>query len=101
VVIWTQPAKDDLKAIYEYIALDSKFYAKSTAKNIVERIARLSNTPNIGCVVPELEIDEIREVFIYSYRIIYQIIPDGLAVLTVVHGHRDLKSSDIPAIKVF
>lgn len=98
MVIWTQPAKDDLKAIYEYIALDSKFYARNTARNIVERTAKLSDTPNIGRVVPELDINEIREVFIYSYRIIYQIIPDGLAVLTVVHGHRDLKSSDIPVI---
>jgi plasmid stabilization system protein ParE len=28
MVKWTLPARDDLKAIYEYIALDSKFYAK-------------------------------------------------------------------------
>jgi toxin ParE1/3/4 len=98
VVVWTQPAKDDLRAIYEYIALDSKFYARSTARNIVERTAKLSDTPNIGRVVPDLDINEIREVFIYSYRIIYQIIPAGLAVLTVVYGHRDLKSSGIPVI---
>ena len=39
MVIWIQPAKDDLRAIYEYIALDSKFYAKKTVQDIVERAA--------------------------------------------------------------
>lgn len=98
MVIWTRPAKDDLKAIYEYIALDSKFYAKNTVRNIVEKVTTLSDTPQIGRIVPELDANDIREVFIYSYRIIYQILPDRLAILTVVHGHRNLKSSDISVI---
>ena len=90
MVIWTQPARGDLHAIYEFIALDSKFYAKNTIRNIVERAATLSNTPRIGRIVPEFETDEIREVFIYSYRIIYQIVPKHIAILAVVHGNRDL-----------
>ena len=98
MVIWTLTARDDLRAIYEYIALDSKFYAKNTVRNIVERAANLFDSPQIGRIVPELETNEIREVFIYSYRIIYQILPDRLAILAVVHGHRDLKGNDIPVI---
>ena len=80
MVIWTLTARDDLRAIYEYIALDSKFYAKNTVRNIVERAAKLFDSPQIGRIVPELETNEIREVFIYSYRIIYQILPDRLAI---------------------
>jgi toxin ParE1/3/4 len=98
VVIWTQPAKDDLRAIYEYIALDSKFYAKRTVQDIVERAATLFDSPQIGRVLPELEVKEIREVFIYSYRLIYQIFPDRLVILAIVHGHRDLKGENIPII---
>jgi hypothetical protein len=33
-----------------------------------------------------------------SIRSIYQILPDSLAVLAVVHAHRDLQKEDISAI---
>jgi toxin ParE1/3/4 len=98
VVKWTVPARNDLKAIYEYIALDSKFYAKNTIRNIVQRVSKLSAVPAIGRVVPEINEISIREIFIYSYRIIYQILPEGLFILAVVHGHRDLHDDDIPVI---
>lgn len=100
MVIWTLPAKDDLRAIFDYIALDSKFYAKNTVRNIVERARTLWDSPLIGRIVPELETKEVREVFIYSYRLIYQILPDQrLAILAIIHGHRDLKDTDIPVIR--
>ena len=67
MVVWTQPARDDLRAIYEYIALDSTFYARSTVRNIVERAASLSDTPQIGRMVPELDKDKIREALIAFY----------------------------------
>jgi plasmid stabilization system protein ParE len=70
VVIWTQPARNDLHAIFKFIALDSNFYARNTVRNIVEKACVLVNHPEIGRIVPELEITDIREVFIYSYRII-------------------------------
>jgi len=28
MVIWTQPAKADLRAVHDYIARDSRYYAK-------------------------------------------------------------------------
>ena len=97
MVTWTKPARDDLKAIHDYIAPDSKFYAKNTVRNIVLRASKLSNVPEIGRIVPELNEPDIREVFIYSYRVIYQIVADGLFILAVVHGHRDLHGEDFPA----
>jgi plasmid stabilization system protein ParE len=98
VVIWTQPARNDLNAIFEYIALDSKFYARNTVRNIVEKASSLIEHPQVGRIVPEIENVEIREVFIYSYRIIYQILTDKIAILTEVHGNRDLNKSDIPIL---
>jgi plasmid stabilization system protein ParE len=66
---------------------------------IVERASLVSGMPEIGRVVPELGEDAIREVFIYSYRLIYQIFPDRVAVLVIVHGHRDLHSDDISVVR--
>ena len=35
MVKWTFPAKMDLKKIYDYIAEDSKYYARRVAQDIV------------------------------------------------------------------
>ncbi|NLD93820.1 MAG: type II toxin-antitoxin system RelE/ParE family toxin, partial [Fibrobacter sp.] len=52
MVIWTEPARNDLKAIHDFIALDSKFYAKNVVRNIVQRVTKLPSSPEIGRIVP-------------------------------------------------
>ncbi|MCX5826788.1 MAG: type II toxin-antitoxin system RelE/ParE family toxin [Deltaproteobacteria bacterium] len=41
MVIWTNPAKADLKAIHDFIALDSRFYAKKVTTSIVKKTETL------------------------------------------------------------
>lgn len=99
MVIWTEPARNDLKAIHDFIALDSKFYAKNVVRSIVQRAAKLSYSPEVGRIVPEIDDNYIREVFIYSYRIIYQIQSNELFILAIVHGHRNISIYDIPQLE--
>ncbi|MEK7274109.1 MAG: type II toxin-antitoxin system RelE/ParE family toxin [Candidatus Desantisbacteria bacterium] len=89
MVKWTIPAKEDLKQIHDYIARDSKFYAKKVSEEIVERSKELKDFPKMGRIVPETGTPDIRELFIYSYRLIYELIPNGVQILTVIHGKRD------------
>jgi toxin ParE1/3/4 len=49
----------------------------------------------IGRVVPELIDQTVREVSLYSYRIIYQIQPTHIDILAIIHKRRDLKAGDI------
>lgn len=95
MVIWSEPARDDLRAIFEYIELDSKFYAKKVIHDIVEQALTLTDLPERGRVVPELNDTSIREIFVYSYRVIYLISPEGIEILTVVHGRREISADDI------
>jgi addiction module RelE/StbE family toxin len=95
MVIWSKPAKKDLKQIFEYIASDSRFYAKKVVNNIVEKSMSLDLSPRRGRVVPEMNDPEIREIFIYSYRLMYQITPDNIYILGVIHGKRDFTPDDI------
>jgi toxin ParE1/3/4 len=37
MVIWSIPARNDLKQIYEYIAKDSRYYATNVVENIVSK----------------------------------------------------------------
>ena len=95
MVRWTLPARDDLKAIYEYIALDSKFYAKKIVREIITLSSTIPAIPERGRIVPETNEKEIRELFIYSYRLIYQISPDLISILAVIHGSRNITATNI------
>jgi plasmid stabilization system protein ParE len=89
VVKWTIPAKLDLKSIHDYIARDSKYYAKKVSQDIIEKTEILNNFPEIGRIVPEIDDTNIRELLIYSYRLIYEVLPTDILILTVIHGRRN------------
>ncbi|MBA3037621.1 MAG: type II toxin-antitoxin system RelE/ParE family toxin [Desulfobacterium sp.] len=54
MVIWATPAKSDLKAIYDFIASDSKYYAKKVVRDIIAKTNILEEHPGIGRQVPEI-----------------------------------------------
>ncbi len=89
MVIWSIPAKQDLKKIYDYIARDSKYYAEKVSQDIVEKSELLHKFPKIGRVVPEIGEANIREVIVYSYRLIYEISPDKIEILALIHCKQD------------
>lgn len=95
MVVWTESAKVDLRAIHDFIARDSHYYAKKVVQDIYERMEGLSEFPEIGKIVPELSDDCIRELSLYSYRIIYEIKSQVIFVLAVVHQRRNLKGEDV------
>jgi len=92
VVKWTVPARHDLKEIHDYIARDSNVYAKKVSEEIVERSGLLRTYPQIGRVVPEIGNPEIRELLIYSYRLIYEVLPEEVRILALIHGKRDFST---------
>lgn len=89
MVVWSIPAKQDLKEIYDYIARDSKYYAEKVSQGIVEKSELLHKFPKIGRVVPEIGEANIREVIVYSYRLIYEVSSDKIEILTLIHCKQD------------
>ncbi len=87
-VIWSNRAVDDLNSIAEYIAQDSEAYAASVVRTILHKVSALAEFSSIGRIVPEFEDASIREIFAYSYRIIYKIKGNEIHVAAVVHGRR-------------
>lgn len=94
-VKWTHEAMDDVDGIAEYISRDSPYYAKFFIEKITRSTDRLEVFPNSGRVLPELNRNEIREIIVGSYRIIYQIIGDCVIILSVYHSSRLLDPSEI------
>ena len=87
-VVWTRPARDDLREIRAYIAQDSERYARMVVERLVAAVRRLHDYPLSGRVVPELARPTTREVIEGAYRIVYRVTPDAVQILAVVHGAR-------------
>ncbi len=90
-LIWSPRALADIEDIAEYISRDSAIYAASTVAKIFEAVQPLIDYPRMGRVVPEAGIETIRELFIFQYRLIYEITGEEIHILAVVHGKRILK----------
>lgn len=89
---WTLQAKNDLIAIAEYIAQDSKKYASIQVKRIRLKAKQITEFPESGKIVPELGDPKIRELLLGNYRIIYHLKSEERAdILTVHHSARILK----------
>lgn len=86
-------AKANLKEIKSYIAKDSKVSAARFIKRIRATIQSLKRFPEAGSWLPEFDRDDLREVFIGSYRIIYQICDREVCVLKITHGAKRLPDS--------
>lgn len=90
-VTWSPEAVEDLESIAEYIERDSSFYAQSVISKILEASRNIKEFPLIGRVVPELGIENIRERFVYSYRLVYKMEKRKILIVAVIHGKRLLE----------
>lgn len=91
-VVWSPEAVEDLESIAEYIERDSMFYARSVVSKILEASRNIKEFPLIGRVVPELGDENIRERFIYSYRLMYQLNKQKILIVAIIHGKRLLEN---------
>ena len=89
-VLWTESALSQLQAIHDYIAETSPEYALRMIDRLTRRSIQIAEFPFSGRMVPEYELNEVREMLEWPYRIIYliQSSQSRVEVLAVVHGSR-------------
>src|SRR5690554_8211061 len=93
---WTFQAKSDLKNIAEFISKDSKLYAKRQVLKIRKRSEILKSHKYSGRKVPEIQNEDIREIFEGNYRIIYKIEnKNRIDILTIHHTASDFRKRKI------
>ncbi len=96
MVKWTDHALAQLRHIHDYIAHDSHLYAKRVSDAMVRKTVGLDELPYQGRKVPELNDESIRELGLYSYRIIYEIKANDVEVLALIHKRRNFIPEDLP-----
>lgn len=72
-VIWTETALADLRDLVRYIARDDRTVARKFGDLIVSKVDALVRFPRIGRRVPEFGIENLRQIVISPYRIVYEI----------------------------
>jgi plasmid stabilization system protein ParE len=82
---WSPFAIDQVTNIAQYIAEDKPNVAGKWIVSIFDTVEKLSSFPKLGRIVPEFNVDEIRELLHGNYRIIYQISSSVVEILTVRH----------------
>ena len=90
-VQWTESALAQLQMIHDYLAQTSPQYALRIVDRLTARSIQIAAFPFSGRMVPEYELNEVREVIEGPYRLIYLIdsVPQRIEVLAVIHSSRE------------
>ena len=89
VIQRTAQAEEDLIEIWLYIAQDNPAAADRVLDDIEEMFEALVENPMIGRLRPDIA-PELRYFTVGKYLILYRVVPNGVQVVRVIHGARDL-----------
>src|SRR5258705_7411489 len=89
-VVLTPQSQEDLGEIVSFIARDNPNRAVQFGNALVDKALSLDTFPERGRIVPELQLESVREIIHGSYRIIYEVLhdPEEVFVLRFWHAAR-------------
>lgn len=96
-VVWSPLAVDRVSEIAEYIALDKPTAAEDWVETVFDSVKRLGKFPRSARLVPEIQLDEFREIILGNYRIIYRIEEKQVSILTVRSSWEVLPVDEVTA----
>ncbi|MDP9292336.1 MAG: type II toxin-antitoxin system RelE/ParE family toxin [Verrucomicrobiota bacterium] len=90
-------ARRDLRDIVRYISLDSSDRAVTFGQFLVSHTKRLAEFPELGRVVPEFDISNLREIVVRSYRVIYRVdhLVRRVDIIRFWHGARGTPEMEV------
>jgi len=86
----TIPARQDIKEISRYLIGYSSTAARRLREKFKQRCKLLADFPEMGQSRDELQ-PGLRSVPVENYLIFYRPIPNGVEIVRVVSGYRDLE----------
>ena len=94
-ILWSPLSVKRLEEIFEYISKHNSPAAQKMVDRIFKKVETLSEYPKRGRKVPEVKREEIREVFLGEYRIIYRVESNKVVVLTIRNSKQLLSDKDL------
>jgi len=94
-LIWSTHSRDNLRSIHSRISQESERGADALIDHITFSTGRLTEFPLSGRIVPEFNQEDIRELIVRDYRVVYRVMGEIVGVVTVHHGARVLRRSHL------
>ena len=94
-IFWTKEALIRLQEIEEYIARDNPVAAIDYVDKLISVAEKIVDYPEKGRIVPELSLENIRELLFKNYRVVYLVKRNSVDILTIFEGHQLLKKEEI------
>ena len=85
----TRSAERDITDIWDHVSEDNLDAADRLLDRFYERFRLLAANPHLGPVHPQLDC-EIRHAVVGVYVILYEPSNEGVLILRVLHGRRDI-----------
>ena len=90
-VVWAPRAQAALDEAVEYVARDSVSGALRVLEQALAAADSLATLSERGRVVPELGEPNTREIFVFRYRLLYEVQPSAVRIVAFLHGARDFE----------
>ncbi len=84
-------AAADLERIGDYIAVGNPAAAEAFVRDMVAKCELLASSPGIGRDRSDIR-PNTRSFPVGHYVVFFQVVPDGIEVLRILHGARDVRS---------
>lgn len=94
-LVWSKESLTRLQEIEDFIAEDNPKAALEFINKIINRAETITLHPKKGRIVPEIAVENIRELIYKNYRIVYLIKEKAIVILTVFEGHKLLNEEDL------
>lgn len=88
-VVWTESAQRALDEVISYIAQESPSGALHVLDAALSAASSLTTLAARGRVVPEIDDQATRELFVFRYRLLYRLEPERVVIVAFLHGARD------------
>jgi len=87
-IVWTEPARQDLREIFEYIAEENPRAARALLSEIKQRVTVLQNNPQLG---RKGRVEGTRELVLSGthYLLPYRVKNQQIQILSVFHTSRE------------
>lgn len=82
-IIWEPDAKEEVREIYAQLFDYSPALADDWSDELENKVAVLTTFPEMGRLVPELQIRFIREIFVRRFRLVYQYQDSTIRILAI------------------
>ena len=94
-IVWSPISFERLQNIYEFISDKDTVAAKNLINRIFERVESLNRFLERGRKVPEINRNDIREIFESEFRIIYKVETKRVVILTIRNFKQLLPKTDM------